>query len=330
MDLTGVTWRWHPGDETQLPDPLIAAIEGADGDAGLSRHGLCGLRGPALERYGNRMPQLNFEVFRPLADPATAEGRARRRAGPGVRRVRLATEAIRKGAAGETRRGEPERARARARPRRLARPAAGERAEGRERRLVVAWFGDDLRCDRCSSGRRSSRRRRTATPRAGWSSTASSAAPRAWSARSTGRPVFGGTPADSPVLQAIPELKARGLRGDVLSVHPDGHPGRQRAAGPVDGAAETGQPPVPWRGRITLAGAGLRRASSTRPRRRATRSRRSSARRSARDFARLGRDASAGPAAGEWSCGGSSCTMRISARRRAGSTPSASARRCAG
>jgi hypothetical protein len=29
MDLSDVTWRWYPGDETQLPDPLIAAKMGA-------------------------------------------------------------------------------------------------------------------------------------------------------------------------------------------------------------------------------------------------------------------------------------------------------------
>ena len=27
-----------------------------------------------LGNYGNRLPQLSFEVFRPLADPDTAEG----------------------------------------------------------------------------------------------------------------------------------------------------------------------------------------------------------------------------------------------------------------
>jgi hypothetical protein len=30
MDLAGVIWRWHPGDEAQEPDPLITALMGAD------------------------------------------------------------------------------------------------------------------------------------------------------------------------------------------------------------------------------------------------------------------------------------------------------------
>ncbi len=29
MDMTGITWRWYPGDEVQSPDPFIAAKMGA-------------------------------------------------------------------------------------------------------------------------------------------------------------------------------------------------------------------------------------------------------------------------------------------------------------
>ena len=62
MDLNGVTMRTHLGGEDQEPDPLIAAVEG-DAPA---------YRGTAylvfedlpLGPYGNRVPQLSFEVFR--------------------------------------------------------------------------------------------------------------------------------------------------------------------------------------------------------------------------------------------------------------------------
>jgi uncharacterized membrane protein YeaQ/YmgE (transglycosylase-associated protein family) len=50
MDLSGVTWRWYPGDEAQTADPFIAAKMGAANTPGLSRHGLCGLRGPAARQ----------------------------------------------------------------------------------------------------------------------------------------------------------------------------------------------------------------------------------------------------------------------------------------
>ena len=68
MDLSGVTWRWYPGDDTQSADPVIAARMGGANTA---------YRGTAyvvfeelaLSSYGNRVPRLSFEVFRPLVDP---------------------------------------------------------------------------------------------------------------------------------------------------------------------------------------------------------------------------------------------------------------------
>jgi hypothetical protein len=54
--------RVHPGDEAQLPDPLIQAVEGADRTPAYR-----GLAYVVMERlyitpYGNRLPQLSFEV----------------------------------------------------------------------------------------------------------------------------------------------------------------------------------------------------------------------------------------------------------------------------
>ncbi|RZJ21569.1 MAG: hypothetical protein EON85_15455, partial [Brevundimonas sp.] len=62
MDLSGTTYRVHRGDEGQAPDALIEAIEGA----------APAYRGTAyvvfedlpLGPFGNRIPQLGFEVFR--------------------------------------------------------------------------------------------------------------------------------------------------------------------------------------------------------------------------------------------------------------------------
>ena len=64
LDLTGLTVRTYIGDETQTPDPLIVA---KDGDAPAYR-GLAYVvfeRLP-LENFGNRIPQLSFEVVRPI------------------------------------------------------------------------------------------------------------------------------------------------------------------------------------------------------------------------------------------------------------------------
>ena len=73
MDMTGVAMRVHRGGEEQTPDPLIEAVEGASqaGSAGGSG-GAPAYRGTAyvvfedlpLGPFGDRVPQLSFEVFR--------------------------------------------------------------------------------------------------------------------------------------------------------------------------------------------------------------------------------------------------------------------------
>nr|WP_230531856.1 hypothetical protein [Microvirga roseola] len=66
VDLSTVTMRVHKGSETQDPDPLIVAKEGA-ADAPAYR----GLACVVFERlpladFGNRVPQFAFEVLRPV------------------------------------------------------------------------------------------------------------------------------------------------------------------------------------------------------------------------------------------------------------------------
>ena len=92
MDLTGVTMRVHRGTADQTPDPLIEAVEGS----------ASAYRGTAyvvfedlpLGGFGNRAPQLSFEVFhRPAGD-----GLEEKLEGvcliPGAGEFLLATEAV--------------------------------------------------------------------------------------------------------------------------------------------------------------------------------------------------------------------------------------------
>ena len=68
------------------------------------------------------------------------------------------------------------------------------------------------------------------------------------------RPVYGGTPADFAVVQAIREMKARGLR---VTFYPfllmDVPPGNTLPTPYSANAATPGQPSFPWRGRITCS-----------------------------------------------------------------------------
>jgi len=118
----------------------------------------------------------------------------------------------------------------------------------------VAWFGDDLRAGNCKV-------------RPGVEVSAKSTTPLSWSVNGVSRagaflvsrddqdrPVYGGTPSDFAVVQAIQEMKARGLR---VTFYPfilmDVPPGNTLPNPYSDNAAETGQPAFPWRGRITCS-----------------------------------------------------------------------------
>jgi hypothetical protein len=74
MDMTGVTWRWYPGNEAQGPDPFISAKMGAANTPAYRGTAYVVFEELNLSAFGNRLPQISFEVFRPLADPDTAEG----------------------------------------------------------------------------------------------------------------------------------------------------------------------------------------------------------------------------------------------------------------
>ncbi len=64
ISLSGLNWRLYSGDEAQLPDPLIAAIEGVENAPAYRGTAYVVIEDIQLAAYGNRLPQLSFEVFR--------------------------------------------------------------------------------------------------------------------------------------------------------------------------------------------------------------------------------------------------------------------------
>jgi hypothetical protein len=240
MDMTGVTMRVHRGAEDQAPDPLIAAIEG-DAPA---------YRGVAyvvfedlpLEAFGNRPPQLSFEVFRRPRAPGTV-GLEERLKGvcliPGAGEFVYATEVVlrREGltrtASESVHNGEGRPDLVVALDQLQAQLPAVDHVT-----LVVAWFGTDLRCGVCEI-------------RPGVEQAAKDTLPVTWSVAGVdragahrvsqvdGAPAYGGTPADAVVLQAIAELKRRGLK---VTLYPF-----------ILMDPPAGQAAYPWRGRITCA-----------------------------------------------------------------------------
>lgn len=255
LDTAGITWRWYPGDESQTADPFITAKMGVANTPAYRGTAYVVFEDLPLGNFGNRIPQLSFEVLRPLADPDTAEGLTQAVTMiPASGEFAYATQGIRKGGGGSS---EPENLNA------LTDTAdmmvALDRLQAMAPKvesvsLVVAWFGDDLRAGSCKV-------------RPGVEVTAKATTPSTWSVNGVSRanaflvssddqdrPVYGGTPADFAVVQAIQEMKARGLRVTLypfilMDVPPD-----NALPNPYsDNATEVGQPAFPWRGRITCS-----------------------------------------------------------------------------
>jgi hypothetical protein len=151
MDLSGVTWRWYPGDEVQTADPFIAAKMGALSTPAYRGTAYVVFEELPLGNYGNRLPQLSFEVFRPLADPDTAEGLTRAVTMiPASGEFTYATTGIRKGSGGAQ---IPENLNALSDTADMV--VALDRLQAMAPKvesvsLVVAWFGNDLRVGDCT------------------------------------------------------------------------------------------------------------------------------------------------------------------------------------
>jgi hypothetical protein len=255
IEQSGLAWRLHTGSEDQLPDPLIAAIEG-DAPA---------YRGTAyvvfenldLTPYGNRIPQFNFEVFRRAAPdvPGVPGSPALDVRGvalvPGTGEYALATEPVyfRRGKGDgsvlnvHNDQGMPDLKAS------LAQMAA-DLPNATSVSLVVSWFGDDLRCDRCNLLPMVEQADEDGDPMP-WIVSGQARAGARVVSRVDDRPVFGGTPADASVLQAIAHLKATGRSVMFYPFILMDIQAGNGLADPWSGAAN--QPVVPWRGRITLA-----------------------------------------------------------------------------
>ncbi len=259
MDTAGITWRWYPGDEAQMADPFIAAKMGAANTPAYRGTAYVVFEELPLGNYGNRLPQLSFEVFRPLADPDTAEGLTRAVTMiPASGEFVYATDGIRKGLAGnqgaENLNALSDTADMVVALDRLQAMSPSVESVS----LVVAWFGDDLRAGACQIRPGVELASKITTPQTWSVNGVSRAAAHLVSRDDQDRPVYGGTPADFAVVQAIREMKARGLR---VTFYPfilmDVPPGNTLPNPYSENAAETGQPAFPWRGRITCSPAAV-------------------------------------------------------------------------
>ncbi|WP_287882887.1 glycoside hydrolase TIM-barrel-like domain-containing protein [Paracoccus sp. (in: a-proteobacteria)] len=253
VDLSHLTWRWYSGDETQAPDPFIEAKMGAGNAPAYRGTAYVVFEELPLTRFGNRLPQLSFEVFRPLADDDTVEGLV-----PAVTIIpasgefAYATGIVRKGEGGDS---AAENVNAMAGSADMS--VSLDRLEAMvpsvgSASLVASWFGDDLRAGQCTIRPRVEMAEKSTTPE--WRVNGIGRGAAQVVSYQDGKPVYGGTPADFSVIEAIREMKARGLRVTFYPFLMMDIPEGNTLPDPYsDNAAASGQPVLPWRGRITCS-----------------------------------------------------------------------------
>ena len=248
MDLSGVTMRLHRGGVGQTPDPLIEVVEGV----------APAYRGTAyvvfedlpLGPYGNRVPQLAFEVFRRAR--GTVPRLEDRLEGvcliPGAGEFVLATEAVmrRDGLTRTTAEnlhtGEGRTDLAASLDQLQAQCPNLKRVS-----LVVGWFGNDLRAGHCTI-RPGVERIDKATEPLRWSVAGLGRTGAHLISQSHGGPAYGGTPSDETVRQAVAELKSRGLE---VTLYPFLFMDVPAGNGLPDPYGGPDQAAYPWRGRVT-------------------------------------------------------------------------------
>lgn len=252
-----VDMRVYLGTEDQLPDPALEADVGFGRAPAFRGTAYVVLENLDLSAFGNRVPQLSFEVMRAAQGAETdqtldLQGAIRAVALiPGTGEYALATQKVRfkKGfAESETVNvnsvsGEPDFVTSLTQLR-TELPECGAVS------VIVSWFGSDLRCGSC-----------TVQPKVEQAALDGDVMP--WRAggigrneadvvpQAEGRSIYGGTPCDISVIQSIQALRDG---GQSVMFYPFILMEQIAGNGLPDPYSDAlDQPPLPWRGRITLS-----------------------------------------------------------------------------
>lgn len=247
--------RFYDGSETQNPDAKIEAIEGANNAPSFRGVAYVVIEDFELEPYGNRIPRMEFEVVRQTKFENVKQqhnmthGTKAVALIPGAGEYVLASEILYTSQSLADIKAINEHTHARKADFQVAIQSLGEELKNcKAVSLVVSWFGDDLRAGLCRIH-----------PKVEHSSLDSTTMPWRVSGlqRKTakplpthkGRPIYGGTPTDQSVIQAIKHLKQKGYK---VMYYPfllmDIVEGNTK---PDPWSDASSQPALPWRGYIT-------------------------------------------------------------------------------
>ena len=202
-----------------------------------------------LKRFGNRMPQLTFEVFRPVDDFEEEV--------QGVTLIPAAGEFVY-----DTQEVTQEVARSETRSENLHTGRGGTdftvSVDDLQATLpnvgivslFASWFGTDLLCGNCQIKPKVDLADKSTDPYS-WAAGGISRSDAEVISLVDGRAAFGGSPSDRSIVHAIQDLHARGLKVGLTPFILMDIPAGNSLTNPYTGTA--GQPVYPWRGRITCS-----------------------------------------------------------------------------
>lgn len=248
--------RVYKGTEDQLPDPKMQAVEGAGLVPAYRGLAYIVIEDLDLSTYGNRVPQFSFEVIRPAqgSQAALQPDMSKTIKGvcliPGTGEYALATTAVHYNLGlGMNRSANVNSSSGKTDFTTSFEQLQEELPGCNTVSIVVSWFGNDLRCANCQI---KPKVEQTISDGIGmpWQVSGITRSEASVVPILAGRSVYGGSPADQAVIEAIRAIQGAGKKVTfypfILMEQLEGN------ALPNPWDAATVQPALPWRGRITL------------------------------------------------------------------------------
>lgn len=269
-EITGVGRIWADGDEIspndlnmrvyhgtmdQLPDSAIEAVEGAGSVPAYRGTAYVVIENLALQAFGNRVPQFSFEVLRAEQPQELGADMEMTRAIkavamiPGTGEYALASTPVyfsdSEGAQSGVNVNSPT---GRADFVQSLSMLEQELPNCKAASLVVSWFGDDLRAGSCLLKPKVEQKLADGQNMP-WSVSGLTRQTAEEIAKVDDRPIYGGTPSDASVIEAIQAMNNAGASvmfyPFILMEQMEGN----MLADPY--SDQESQPALPWRGRIT-------------------------------------------------------------------------------
>ena len=246
--------RLYVGTEDQQPDALLETYFGAGRTPAFRGTAYVVIEDLDLTQFGNRVPQLSFEIIRSVDQPGCPKAPADLIEGvalvPGTGEYALATAPVHY----DYGLGEKSSANVNS-PQKgtdfinSIRDLVEEFPHLKSVSLIVSWFGNDLRCGTCEIRPCVEQREYDGSSQK-WRVADLDRDTARRVPFQGGRPVYGGTPSDESVKEAITYLRGLGID---ITFYPFILMDQVQGNGLPDPWGEDEQAVLPWRGRITTA-----------------------------------------------------------------------------